>query len=151
MWLISAAFSGDWTPIHTDVVYAATQPFGQRIAHGMLGLSIAVALAVRAGFLEGTIIAFRGMSEWKFSLPIYIGDTIHAKIIVSETRAVQRLGGGMLTLRVEILNQEDKIIQQGNWSVLVKGKSLKAAPIIVRIRIYPYVEPIRISGTRRTL
>ena len=39
-----AAFSGDWYPLHTDVEYAKKGPFGERIAHGMLVLSVAVRL-----------------------------------------------------------------------------------------------------------
>lgn len=54
-----AALNGDRTRLHTDAVYAAQQPFGQRVTHGMLGLSIASALAMALGFLEETILAFR--------------------------------------------------------------------------------------------
>jgi 3-hydroxybutyryl-CoA dehydratase len=119
-----AALSGDWNGIHTDAVYAATQPFGQRVAHGLLGLSIAVALALRLGFLDDTVLAFRELIEWKFSLPIFIGDTIHMQATVSETKAVRRLkgGGGLVTLEVEILNQDNKVVQKGKWSCLVKGQ-----------------------------
>ena len=54
-----AALTGDRNLLHTDAVYAAQQPFGQRVDHGMLDLSIASALAIRLGFLEETILAFR--------------------------------------------------------------------------------------------
>lgn len=114
-----ASLTGDWTSIHSDAVYAAAHPLGQRVAHGLLGLSIANALAVRLGFIEGTILAFRGLSEWKFSLPIYIGDTIRARLTITETKAVPRLKGGMVTLFAEILNQRDQVVQQGSWSMLV--------------------------------
>lgn len=117
-----AGLTGDWNPIHSDAVYAAQQPFGQRIAHGLLGLSIAVALATRLGFLEDTLLAFREIDDWKFSLPIYLGDTIRARITVSETRAVPRLKGGLVSLQVEILNQKDQIIQHGIWRVLMKNR-----------------------------
>ncbi len=117
-----AALTGDWTAIHTDAVYAARHPFGQRVAHGLLGLSIASALAARLGFLEETILAFREISEWKFSLPIYLGDTIHIQATVSETKPVRRLGGGLVTLDVEVLNQEDKIVQRGKWTLLMKSR-----------------------------
>jgi len=96
-----AALSGDWTTIHTDAVYAAQEPFGQRVAHGMLVLSIAIALATRLGFMEGTVLAFREIGEWKFSLPIYLGDTIHVRATVTETKPMPRLGGGLVRLKLE--------------------------------------------------
>jgi acyl dehydratase len=117
-----AALTGDWTTIHTDAVYAAKQPFGQRVAHGLLGLSIASALAVRLGFVEETVLAFREIGQWKFSLPIFFGDTIDMRATVSETKPMRRLGGGLVTFKVEILNQENRIVQRGTWSLLVKGR-----------------------------
>jgi 3-hydroxybutyryl-CoA dehydratase len=118
-----AALTGDWTTIHTDAVYAAQQPFGQRVAHGLLGLSIASALAARLGFVEQTVLAFREIREWKFSLPIYFGDTIRMRATVGETKPMRRLGGGLVTFKVEILNQEDKVVQRGTWSLLVKSQA----------------------------
>jgi 3-hydroxybutyryl-CoA dehydratase len=117
-----AALSGDWNPIHTDAVYAASQPLGQRVAHGLLGMSIASALAMRLGFLEETLLAFREIEQWKFSLPLLIGDTVHVHITILETRPVPRLRGGLVTLGIELLNQEERITQHGRWSVLVKSK-----------------------------
>ena len=114
-----AALSGDWTAIHTDAESAAKGVFGQRVAHGLLALSIASGLAVRLGFIEGTAIAFREL-EWKFSLPIVIGDTIHLRAEVAEKKAVPRLGGGIVTLAVEVLNQRSEVTQRGTWKMLVK-------------------------------
>ena len=117
-----AGISGDFNPIHTDVEYAKAHLLGQRVAHGLLGLSIAVGLTVRLGFLEGTMLAFREIGDWKFSQPIFIGDTIHVRLTVKETKPVARLGGGMITLEVDLLNQDDKIVQHGTWSALIKGR-----------------------------
>ena len=117
-----AMLSGDWTGIHTDAVYAAQTPVGQRFAHGLLGLAIANGLAVRLGFMEGTTLAFRGLSDWKFSLPILIGDTVHLHLTIQEKRPVPRLNGGMLTLAVELITQDGKIVQSGSWSVLVMSR-----------------------------
>ena len=117
-----AALSGDWNPMHTDVEYAAGHPFGQRVAHGLLGLSIASGLATRLGVLEGTALAFRELGSWKFSLPILFGDTIRVRATVSETKAMARLGGGLVTLKVELLNQEDRVVQRGTWGVLVQSQ-----------------------------
>jgi 3-hydroxybutyryl-CoA dehydratase len=118
-----AALTGDWTTIHTDAVYAAQHPFGQRVAHGLLGLSIASALAARSGFVEGTVLAFREIGQWKFSLPIYLGDTIRMQATVKDTKPMDRLGGGLVTFQVEILNQDDKVVQRGTWSLLVQSQS----------------------------
>ncbi len=119
-----AALTGDWTRIHTDAVYAAGHPLGQRVAHGLLGMSIAVALAMRLGFLEESVLAFREISDWKFSQPIHLGDTIHMCGVVTETKRVPRLGGGLVTLEVEIINQKEEVTQRGKWGFLVKSSSL---------------------------
>jgi len=117
-----AALSGDWNPMHTDAVFASEHPFGQRVAHGLLVLSIASGLAVRLGFLEETALAFREIGDWKFSLPVYFGDTVRVRATVIDTKPMTRLGGGLVTLKVQILNQDDKVVQRGAWGVLVRGQ-----------------------------
>jgi acyl dehydratase len=117
-----AALTGDWNSMHTDAEYAKSHFFGQRVAHGLLGLSIASGLAVRLGFLEETVLAFREIGEWKFSQPIFLGDTIRVRATVTGTQPMRRLGGGLVTFKVEILNQDDKTVQRGTWGVLVKSQ-----------------------------
>ncbi|MCX7669634.1 MAG: MaoC/PaaZ C-terminal domain-containing protein [Anaerolineae bacterium] len=117
-----AALSGDWNSLHTDAEFAKGTLFGQRVAHGLLGLSVASGLSVRTGFIEGTVIAFREIGEWKFSKPIFIGDTIHVRATVTETKAIPRLGGGSVTFNVEVVNQHGQIVQHGTWTMLVKAR-----------------------------
>jgi 3-hydroxybutyryl-CoA dehydratase len=115
-----AGLSGDYNQIHTDAVYAAEGPFGQRVAHGMLVQSIATGLAVQTGFIEGTVLAFRELS-CKFSLPVFIGDTIQVKITIDGKKALPRLGGGQLEMKYGVHNQAGKIVQRGVWLMLVKS------------------------------
>jgi acyl dehydratase len=117
-----AGLSGDYNAIHTDAVYSRSTPFGRRVAHGLLGLSIASGLAVNTGLLEGTVLAFRDISAWKFSLPIFIGDTIHVVMEIIETKAMPRLGGGSVVITLDVVNQDDKTVMKGRWSVLIKSK-----------------------------
>ncbi len=117
-----AALSGDWNLIHTDAEYSKNHMFGQRVAHGLLVLSIASGLAVRLGFLEGTTLAFRSV-DWKMQRPVVIGDTIRVRLTVEETKAMPRLGGGLINFKVEVVNQKDEVCQRGNWEMLVQGKS----------------------------
>ena len=117
-----AGLTGDFNSIHTDAVYAKSSSFGERVAHGMLGISFAVGLAVRSGILEGTVLAFREIKEWKFTQPIHIGDTIHVEIEVNETKAFPRLGGGMVTLVLNVLNQEAVSVMKGSLAVLIMSR-----------------------------
>jgi len=81
-----AGLTGDYNQIHTDAEFAKSTQFGQRVAHGLLGLSIATGLIMRTGFLESTVLAFREIQDWKFVKPIFIGDTIHALLTVAEMK-----------------------------------------------------------------
>jgi acyl dehydratase len=113
-----AGLTGDYNPMHTDAEYMKGSAFGQRVAHGMLTLSYAVGQAYQLGFMERTVMAFRGL-EMKFSLPVFIGDTIHAELKVIETKEARRMGGGWVTLEVKIINQDGKTVQSGTWTVLL--------------------------------
>lgn len=117
-----AGLSGDYNSIHTDAVYAESAPTEKRVAHGILGLSIASGLAVRTGFLEDTVLVLREVKDWKFSLPVYIGDTIHVEIEVAAARRMARLGGGLLELTMDVLNQTGDRVMKGSWQVLVKSQ-----------------------------
>lgn len=115
-----AALSGDYNPLHTDAEYCRNTLFGERIAHGLLGLSVAMGLIARLGFMERSVQAFLGL-DWKFRAPIKIGDTIRAKVKVARTREMGDQGG-LVTLDVSILNQRDEVVQRGQWNALAKRR-----------------------------
>jgi len=117
-----AGLTGDYNQIHTDAEFAKTTQFGQRIAHGLLGLSIATGLIMRTGYLEGTVLAFREIQEWKFVKPMFIGDTIHAVLTVSETKPLPRIGAGTLIAAVEVRNHADEVLQKGTLNLLMLSK-----------------------------
>ena len=117
-----AGLSGDYNQIHTDAEYSKNTPVGQRVAHGLLGLSIASGLAVQTGILEGTIITFREVNEWRFLNPIFIGDTIRVDMEVMEKKSLRRIGGGLVEIKLEVINQQSEVVQRGTWTVLVASK-----------------------------
>lgn len=117
-----AGLTGDYNQIHTDAAFAKTTQFGQRIAHGLLGLAVATGLIMRTGLLEGTVLAFREIQEWKFVKPTFIGDTVHAVLTVMETKALPRIGGGSLLAAVELRNQDNEVLQKGTLNLLVLSK-----------------------------
>lgn len=121
-----AGLSGDSNAIHTDAEFAKGTAFGQRVAHGLLGVSIVSGLAMRTGIMEGTVIAFREIKDWKFSLPVFIGDTIHVILDVKEKKAMPRLGGGSILLSLDVRNQDDQTVMKGIWTVLVRSEAAES-------------------------
>jgi len=87
-----------------------------------LGLSIASGLAMRTGVLEGTVIAFREINNWKFIAPVFIGDTLHVEMEVAETKALPRIGGGSVVITLDVKKQSDETVMKGNWTVLVMSR-----------------------------
>jgi len=113
-----ADLSGDHTPVHIDEAYAKTTPFGTRVAHGLLGLSIADGLKSQADyrFLPGMSLGW----QWDFVGPIRIGDTVHVKFHVSSLRrSKSRPGWGIVVLPSELINQKGEVVQKGEHRVMV--------------------------------
>lgn len=117
-----ARVSGDDNRIHTDPEFSKTTIFGKQVAHGLLGLAIASGLAWQTGILDGTVIAFREVKEWKFIKPVFIGDSIYVDLETIETKALPRIGGGAVTITLEVKNQNDEVCHRGLWTVLMMSK-----------------------------
>jgi acyl dehydratase len=120
--VLFAGLSGDYNQIHVDAEFSKDAGFGQRVAHGLLGFSIASGLVVQTGVMEGTIMAFREINNWRFIKPIFIGDTIHVQVEVQEAKAIPRIGGGSLSLEMDVQNQSNETVMKGTWTVLVRSK-----------------------------
>jgi acyl dehydratase len=120
--LTFARLTGDDNRIHTDPEFSKTTIFGRQVAHGLLGLSIASGLAWQTGILDGTVLAFREVSEWKFIKPVFIGDTIQVKRQIKEVKAMSRIGGGAVTIALEVKNQNEEACHRGQWTVLIMSR-----------------------------
>ncbi len=116
-----AGLSGDFNFIHTNAEAAQETPFGRRVAHGMLVASIATGLSVQQGFIDGTTLAFREL-EWKFTKPVFIGDTVQVRIKVTETKAMARLGGGLVVFDARVVNQNGDLVHKGVMKMLIKSR-----------------------------
>jgi acyl dehydratase len=117
-----AGLSGDYNQIHTDAQFSQGTPYGQRVAHGLLCLSVASGLLMRTGILEGTVLAFREVIDWKFIKAVLLGDTIHAEMDVRDTKALPRIGAGSLVMGLQVKNQKDEVVMKGSFSVLVMNR-----------------------------
>ena len=117
-----AGLSGDYNQMHVDEAYSQKTAFGKRVAHGLLVLSIVSGLAVQTGVMEGTVMAFREINEWKFAKPVFFGDTVHAVLEVREKKELRRIGGGSVTIDLDVINQNDEVVMKGVWVVLISAR-----------------------------
>ncbi len=114
-----AGLSGDFNPLHVDETFAARSRFGTRIAHGPMLIGMAFGLASRLDLLDGTAIALLSV-DWGFSAPVFIGDTIRARIEIGDKRPSRDAEGGVVALAFELVNQRDVVVQTGRARLLVK-------------------------------
>ena len=120
--LTFAGLTGDYNQIHTDAEFAKGTQFGGRVAHGLLGLSLAVGLLMRTGVLEGTVLAFREIVEWKFIKPVFIGDTLHVEMEAKKLKPMPRIRGGQALVALDVKNQKNETLMRGTLAVLVASK-----------------------------
>ncbi|QHS21978.1 dehydratase [Virgibacillus sp. MSP4-1] len=111
-----SALTGDWYPLHTDIEYAKKSPFKQRIAHGMLVLSIGTGLTKMEPEI---IIANYGIDQLRFIQPVFIHDTIHVELEVVDLKDKQN-GTGVVTVKQSTYKQTGDQVITGISKALVK-------------------------------
>ena len=101
-----AEITGDRNPLHFDEAFAARTRFGRLVAHG--GITTGILHALVAEDMPGPGTVFLSQ-DWKFTAPVYIGDTITASAEVTsvhETKPVCRL-------RIEVARQDGETVLEG--------------------------------------
>jgi acyl dehydratase len=117
-----AGVSGDFNPLHTDAVFAADSIYGERIAHGALVLSLATGLRQRTGLFDGTLMGLLEIRSWRFRAPVRIGDTIRVVNEVTELRPTSKPDRGVMVQRVEVVNQDDVTVADGELIALLRRR-----------------------------
>ncbi|MBI4280154.1 MAG: dehydratase [Armatimonadetes bacterium] len=120
-----AGLSGDYNPLHTDAEFAARTPFGTRIAHGLLVLSIVSGLGARTGLFDETTIALLGV-DWRFLQPVRMADTIRAEMTVSRKRTTRHPERGILVRGIRVLNQRNEVVQEGTMTLMIRRRPVTA-------------------------
>lgn len=110
-----SAVSGDWSPLHNDAAFAATGPFGTRIAHGLLLVSMMTGLAPISG---QAVVALYGFDRIRFVKPVLLGDTITYTSRIA-TLQPKGDGRGVADLAFEICNQHQNVCVAGTIKILL--------------------------------
>jgi acyl dehydratase len=118
--VIFAGLSGDYNVLHTDAEHMKASIFGERIAHGLLGLSIQQGLASRgeSAAAHGLLSALK----WKFKGPIKIGDTVHVLSRIAAKKDGPDAGRGLVTVERRLVNQRGEVVQEGETEHVVERR-----------------------------
>jgi acyl dehydratase len=101
-----AEISGDHNPLHFDEAFAARTKFGRLVVQG--GLTTGLLHALVAMDMPGPGTVFLSQ-HWKFTAPVYIGDTITATaevISVHPSKPVTQL-------RVHVIREGGETVLEG--------------------------------------
>ena len=101
-----AEITGDHNPLHFDPKFAAGTKFGRLVVQG--GLTTGLLHALVATELPGPGTVFLSQN-WKFTAPVYIGDTITAEaevLGIHETKPVTQL-------RIRVWRQDGETVLEG--------------------------------------
>jgi acyl dehydratase len=88
--------------------------------HGFLVLSVATGLRQQMGIFMGTIKALLELRSWRFTAPVFIGDTVHVVTTVESMRETSDPTQGLVVQRVEIYNQAGDLVQSGEMVTLFR-------------------------------
>ena len=113
-----AGISGDFFDVHMDKEFARRKGFSDRIAHGLLILSLVDGLKNRAP-TQLNAIASLGWENWEFKAPVCAGDSINCKITIAAKRKTSRDDRGIVKLFFEVYNQDGVLVQSGTNNLLI--------------------------------
>lgn len=113
-----ATLTGDHDPLHTEE--GEESPFGEPVAHGLLGLSVLAGLSTEHP--NAATLALVGISDWQFEAPIFFGDKVQ---VLTEIQEIQQHGrrAGRVTWTRQLLNQKGKVVQRGRFVSLVATRA----------------------------
>lgn len=117
-----AQLTGDHDPLHSDDV--AESPFGEPVAHGLLGLSVLAGLSTEHP--KVATLALIGIAEWRFEAPIFFGDSVQ---VVTEIEAIEKHGrrAARVTWIRQLVNQNGAVVQFGKFISLVATRASQAS------------------------
>ena len=118
-----SAFSGDWSPVHSDEEFCRKTPFKTRIAHGLLGLALTEGLKFRIPAFAAARYMASLYWNYKFTAPILIGDTLRLTVKIQSKRETKKPDRGIVIESVTMLNQRNEVVGEGEHGLMVYRRS----------------------------
>jgi len=110
-------------PLHLDVEFVKQTEFGQRLVNSIFTLGLMIGVSVGDTTL-GTTIANLGMTDVRFTHPVFIGDTLRSQSTVLEMRpSKSRPDAGVVVFEHKCLNQRDEEVGYCKRSALMRRRA----------------------------
>lgn len=112
--------TGNWLELHSNVEYAKSSLYGQRLVQGSLVFSIVNAMIP---FNSSVLAAFYGCDKLRFLRPTFIGDTLWARAEIVNLKDHDEKHG-VVTSKLEGINQRDETVMRCDFSLLIRKNRL---------------------------
>ncbi|WP_255169896.1 MaoC family dehydratase [Natrononativus amylolyticus] len=104
-------------PLHLDAEFAGDTQFGERLVNGIYTMALAVGISIPET-TDGTIVANLSYDEVEHPKPVFHGDTIRVQSTVTDKRETSDGERGIVTMAVEVFNQDDELVCSFERTVL---------------------------------
>ena len=119
-----AGLVGDFFPLHMDDHFARELGFKGRVAHGLLGLSMADGLKNRSDAMVQSLASLGWI--WRFVAPLFVGDRIEVEVTVGSKRETKKPDRGIVFLDCRVFNQDGEVVQEGQHQLMVRRRPAEA-------------------------
>jgi 3-oxoacyl-[acyl-carrier protein] reductase len=123
-----AALSGDYNPLHVDPEFARQTSFQKPVAHGMLLASYVSSLV---GMTLPGAGALWARQEYRWPAAVFAGDTICICLTVTQKSP----GSKALSIGVKAVNQEGRVVMDGDGVVVMVDRHERVVPRRLRDRV----------------
>ena len=112
-------------PLHIDRHYCEQETeWGQPLMNSLFTLGLMIGISVN-DLTTGTTIANLGMTEVKFPLPLFVGDTVHCTTeILGKRESKSRAGAGIVELHHRAYNQDNKLVAECRRQAFIRMRTV---------------------------
>ena len=111
--------TGDWHAIHADAEFAKGTKIGQRMFHGSFGIALAIGMSANLLTLRNPVIAALGVREWSFKAPLFINDTVHLELTITDKKVTSDGRRAVLGRKLRLYKHDGSTAQEGSADLMV--------------------------------
>ena len=119
------SYAGKWDPqpYHLDEELAKRTLVGRLFAPSILTLAISVRLSHESGYFNISSVGGLGIDELRMRKPVLVDDELKVKAtVVAMRESKSRSGLGVMTTRIEVMNQNGEVVLSYLLSGLVNKR-----------------------------